>query len=349
MSDIPALTPARLTLGIFQNLFTALAGSYGLSVLGFLLLRAAIGERWLAVALLNQGLHLLLLPALVLLPLALLLRRRVTALFILPAFLTALAVHAPFFLPNAEAPTDAPRLSLLTYNLHAEQNVLQPLVDVIREADADVVILQEMSMAASARFEVDLADVYPYFALHPVEQPNHGRGILSRYPITEDYAWRVEYPIPLRLQRAMLDVNGTPITLYNMHAPPSTPIWGQGYDPIPRREQLLDLMAMIAEESGPLLLAGDFNTTDLGESYGHITALMSDTFHEVGWGLGFTNPDWSHPQSAEGPTWIPTYQRIDYVFFNAAFQAVEARVWDTSGGSDHRPVYAVLTMKAPPA
>jgi vancomycin resistance protein VanJ len=218
------------------------------------------------------------------------------------------------------------------------------MVAVIREANADIVALQEMSPAAAERFDSALADLYPYRALHPADSPYHGRGILSRYPIADDYSWPVEYPIPVRLERAKIDLDGTTITVYNMHAPPSQPIFGQGIDLEPRREQIAALMDQVAGDSGAVLVMGDFNTSDMEDNYARITAQLADSFHEVGWGLGFTNPDWSWENSREGLAFIPPYQRVDYVFHNTFFQPVEARVWPTSGGSDHRPVYAVLSF-----
>jgi endonuclease/exonuclease/phosphatase (EEP) superfamily protein YafD len=105
---------------------------------------------------------------------------------------------------------------------------------------------------------------------------------------------------------------------------------------------------MAEKESGPVLMMGDFNTTDMDENYSRLTTNFADTFREVGWGLGFTNPDWQHNNPRRGPSFMPMYQRIDYVFHNAAFTPVEARVGPSSGGSDHRPLYVVLALSKAP-
>ena len=102
---------------------------------------------------------------------------------------------------------------------------------------------------------------------------------------------------------------------------------------------------MTAQEQGALLLMGDFNTNDTDVNYPLIAAQLHDSYREVGWGMGFTGPDWSHPQSQEGPSFIPMHQRGDYIFHNQYFLPVETRVWPTSGGSDHRPVWAELALK----
>jgi vancomycin resistance protein VanJ len=325
--------------------FVAVAGAYGLNLTLFLMLRAVVGERWGIIALFNTYLLLLLIPPLVLLPLCFVVRKRWLALTQLPAVMLFLSTFGGLFLPRSvAAPPDAPRFTVLTYNLHAEQNLLAPMAAVIRQADADIVALQEMSAAASAYFASQLADRYPYRALHPASSPYHGRGILSRFPITLDRAWPEEYPIPVRLQRVELSAQDQTIVLYNFHAPPSAPIFRQGFNFRPRAQQIQMLLDLAAQEDGPLLLLGDFNTGELNENYERITARYSDVWRQVGWGMGFTNPDWSHENSHEGPAFFPLHNRIDYMFHDSAFQAVEARVWPESGGSDHRPLWARLAL-----
>lgn len=105
------------------------------------------------------------------------------------------------------------------------------------------------------------------------------------------------------------------------------------------------MLLLSQKDDGAVILLGDFNTTDLDENYRRITTNYQDAFREVGWGLGFTNPDWSTEQAREGLPFISLYQRIDYVFYNRAFTALDARVWPSSGGSDHRPLYVVLAFK----
>lgn len=328
------------------RIFFGLIGVYGVFVTLALIFRLTIGEQWQIVSRLNNTLHLLILPALILLPVCLLARRVRLSLLMLPAFLTFVTVYGIMFIPySASVPENALKISFLTYNMQAEEIILDPMVDAVRNAQADIVALQEFSVAAAERFEAEFADFYPYRALHPEPtSPYHGRGILSRYPIVEDYAWPVEYPIPIRLQRTVINIDGTPITLYNMHAPPTYPIFNGTYDVQPRKAQIAELLRMAGEDAGAVILIGDFNTTDLDENYARITAQFTDSFREIGWGLGFTNPDWWHDNPRKGPSFIPMYHRIDYVFHNDAFQAVEARVWPSSGGSDHRPVYATLAL-----
>jgi len=339
------MTKANHFLGRGLLLFVAL---YGLLLCLMLLLRSFMDGESTLIAGINVSITILLLPTLLLFPLLLVLRRWWVAAIFVPPFLAFLIAYLPFFLPRPMSyQTDAPHLRLLTYNLHAERKILQPMVDLVRQADADIVTFQEMSPEASTTFNTQLADVYPYRALFssPDDNPYHGRGLLSRFPITESKSWPVEYPIPIRLMRAVVDIGfAFPITIYNFHAPPSYPIYGQGFDIHPRGQQISDILAMIAQNNGPVLWMGDFNTNDADVNYPRIIAQLKDTYREVGWGMGFTGPDWSHPQSQEGLPFIPIHQRMDYIFHNEWFQPIESHVLPTSGGSDHRPVFAVFAI-----
>ena len=331
---------------IITRILSSIVVIYGIFILITLWLRVFVGEQWVVVAVLNSALHLLLMPALVILPLCLLFRRPRLALAVFPPFVVFLAWYGAFFLPNTVVvPPDAPFIHVLTYNLHAERFQFAPMANVIRESGADVVAVQEMTQEAAAYLDTALADVYPYRALHPFANWFYGRGILSRYPITDDYAWPETEPITVRLQRVVVEVVGsTDITLYNFHAPPSYPIYGQPYDIAPRAQQINDLLAMAERETNPVLLVGDFNTTYLDENYQRIRQHFADTFYEVGWGLGPTNPDWAYENAREGLPIIPPYNRLDYIFHSREFLPVEARIWPDSGGSDHRPVFAVLAL-----
>jgi endonuclease/exonuclease/phosphatase (EEP) superfamily protein YafD len=320
---------------------------YGLVTIGFLVVRLIVGERWQIISIFNTGLYLALFLALILLPLMLLMRQWRLAWLVAPAFIVLIVHYAPFYLPRpVTVPPDARRLRLLTYNLHAETQILAPMIAVVRDADADVVALQEVSEKAASQFDTALGDMYPYRAFYtqPGEGRYYGRGFLSRYPFREHKEWPVEFPIPLRLQRLVIDLENTSVVIYNFHAPPSRPIFGEGLDFAPRAQQISDLVALAGEESGAVVLMGDFNITDWDENYARIVTNFHDVYREVGWGIGFTNPDWSFDQAREGLPFVPMHQRPDSIFYNDRFLPVEARVWSTSGGSDHRPIFAILTL-----
>ncbi|MBN1963992.1 MAG: endonuclease/exonuclease/phosphatase family protein [Anaerolineae bacterium] len=330
-----------------------LVGAYGVGLTAFLLLRALVGQAWIVIAVLNSFAHLLLWGALllaVLMLIVLIIRRRGLRVLItlLPGVLVCLITYAPFFLPKAiDVSPDAPTFTLLTYNTHTESEVLPPLADVIRAADADVVALQELTDEAATYLQAELADVYSYQAVHPGTQ-FVGFGVLSRLPIVvDDYARTM-----LGYQRVQLNVSGAIVTLYNTHASHPFGAGGRFFD-LAQRERVLSILLRWASRGthpGPVLLAGDFNLTDQTVGYADITTLFTDSYREAGWRLGFTFPDLSAPNAVPGPLrpqtfpWLPLLVRLDYVFHDDGLRALEAHVWPEAGGSDHRPLFVRLAV-----
>jgi endonuclease/exonuclease/phosphatase (EEP) superfamily protein YafD len=133
--------------------------------------------------------------------------------------------------------------------------------------------------------------------------------------------------------------------LYNIH--PTSP--GSVELSIePRGEELDFALELIAAGTNPVVLMGDFNMEPFGRDYDRVSSQLTDAWAQVGEGPGFTYPDYRYPQAqvnARFSTRLPApIIRIDYIFYSAGLEAVAAQVWPDSGGSDHRPVYAVLQV-----
>lgn len=336
-------TPLLRFRRILGNLFVALVGAYGLSVSGFLLLRTLLGDDLLVISLVNNFAHTLFMFSLVLIPLCLLLRRVRVIVLLLPPLLAFLLSYALFFVPRAtSAAADAPRLSVLTYNLKAQAVNVDMLIAVIRDSGADVIALQELSIPAAARIEVELNALYPHQALHPQPEPAFaGQGLLSRYPIQSDDYWLIHYGH----QRVQLDVNGQVLIVYNSHPTPpffTHDFFSQGH--LQRKEEVIDIMRRVQAEPDdvPLVLMGDMNLTDQSTDYWRIAEHLIDTHREVGWGMGFTFPNFGMTNARL--SFLPPVARIDYVFHNASLFGVETRILPNTGGSDHFPLYVVLAF-----
>jgi endonuclease/exonuclease/phosphatase (EEP) superfamily protein YafD len=334
----PKTEPPRLSIRhTLLNTLVALSGAYGLSVTGFLALRWLIGEQWSLVALFNSFAHLLFVPALPLILICMLLRRfRVIVLLIAP--LLAFLISYGFFFtsrPSRAAP-NALRINILTFNLKSQIENFDSMDGVIREADADVVALQELSEVAASHLDSEFAASYPYRALHPQPgEPIPGQGILSRFPIESNDFWRIYFG----QQRVTLNAEGQTFTLYNVHT--FFPFTVNGF--ARRTEEITDILRRAENDSGPIIIAGDFNLTDQEDDYWRVAAQYTDTYREIGQGMGFTFPNYRgvNPRLS----FLPPLARIDYIFHNELVDGVEVRVWPSSGGSDHRPLYAVLALR----
>ena len=305
--------------------------------------------KWTPVEMVGSLFPLLLLPALLIAPVSLWRRRRVLLLLSLPAALTFIVDYGEFFVPHpVQAESQRVKFRFLTYNIHAESVHLQGMMEVIRVADADVVALQELSPAMAEVLAAQLKEQYPYQALHPnFDNPIWGQGVLSRYPIVEDEYWRIS----LGHQRVKLEIDGSPLVLYNTH--PSHPFRlreGQLFDVQPHRREVDEVLRRAADDTGALIIAGDFNMTDQVDDYSRLAQRFHDAYREVGWGLGLTFPDFS--AASAQPVDMPVLTiigrpvaRLDFIFHSEAVQALAVRVWSTSGGSDHRPVLAEFAVR----
>ncbi len=284
----------------------------------------------------NSVAHMLFVPAFVLIPLSLLARRfRLIVVLVPPVVAFLLSYGVLFTLRSSSAAPDAPKIHVLTYNLKSQTENLDSSIAIIRDSDADVVALQELSEQASAIFAETFAESYPYQALHPQPgEPIPGQGVLSRYPITSDEYWRIHFG----QQRVSLLIGEYDITLYNAHA--AFPFVPNGFQY--RHQEIMDILERAESETTPVIIAGDLNMTDQSADYQRILANYADVQREIGWGMGFTFPDYR----MVNPTlsFIPPLSRIDYIFHNAGFHTVDTDVWPSSGGSDHRPLRATLAL-----
>jgi vancomycin resistance protein VanJ len=252
-----------------------------------------------------------------------------------------------FSLSRATAPqparSGANSLSLLTYNLHAETIHLEPMVELIRAADADIVATQETSPEMAEALRSALGETYPHIVENLEGGRWNGQLILSRYPILVTQLWEQ----PRRLMSARIDLGSTPITVFNLH--PTSP-GSTGLSTRRRSRDITFALEQAEAVTDPVILMGDFNLEEWSEDYSSLAAVYTDAFATVGEGTGLTYPDYSSEQARLNhrlPVFTPLILRLDYIFHSAFFVSESAEVWSESGGSDHRPVYAVLRWDAP--
>lgn len=250
------------------------------------------------------------------------------------AFLVGCAPEAP------RTPVPPQEITIFTQNLHAEGRIVQPLGDVIRAVNADIVALQEVSSGAAQLFDAQLRDLYPHQIAVMGRDRYAGMAVLSRFPIRDDHSWLPDQ----RLLRVELDVNGARLMVYNAH--PASPGSTQ-MDTTRRSADIAFMLEQVAQATMPVLLVGDMNSEPWSDDYARITAVYADAFAAVGAGTGFTYPDYSQPQArinARFPSFTPLLVRLDYIFYGDAFTPLAAEVGSSSGGSDHLPVMATLRL-----
>jgi endonuclease/exonuclease/phosphatase (EEP) superfamily protein YafD len=287
-------------------------------------------------------------PLLPLAPIALLLRSgwlRAAVLFTLAAFM---ALFGARLIPPLGRPDEGARLRVMTINQNSSNRKVDQLIAAIRAHDADIVAIQELSRSVAGAARQQLSSVYPHQVLIPGDGGHYGLGILSRYPLRE-----TTYKPEFVGQRMIVDIDGTAITVINVHlSAPQAPTRRLrqfrpvkvvlDYDTSLRAQEFPHLLQEIDSVDGPLIVMGDFNTTDREPIYAELASRLRDSYHETAWGFGFTFPDDQRLARLKVP--FPLV-RIDYIWSRAGIAPAAARVVCNSG-SDHCAVVADLRIIA---
>lgn len=248
-------------------------------------------------------------------------------------------------------PTGVRDLTVMTYNLHADNTNVDGVVASILAADADVVALQEVGEEMGPQLRERLGEAYPNTSL-TYRSGWGGLAVLSRFPVSPGSGWFV----PISLGNPQVLIVHTPqgdvdlVNLHNASLPRDVRDWP---DLIPRaiaeREAVSrSIVAYAARSDRPLLVVGDFNTTERSNAYRILRQDLDDAWREAGFGLGSTfpgGPESPTPFDLRLPQWLI---RIDYVFHSDAFVAKRAWIGEWEGASDHRPVVAVLGWRGAP-
>lgn len=317
-------------LGRFSaKLFWVALWLFGLAVLVWYPMRWWPGDSFWPVRLVNYLMPWLLVGLIPGLITAVLARRAwLTTTLAVPAILIGLT-YAPLFLPRTTpALAENQKIRVMSFNVWAGNRDIAAIDNLLRQVQPDVLLLQEVTYGMAInlqRIAPGLYDGQYYWAY----EPDIGQAILSRYPLTPT-AHSFEQG---RVQKAVIHTHRGPVAVWNVH--PS--------QPVPYRwqySQVRNLSAEIAAEPLPLLVAGDFNTTDQSETYRMVDQHLHNAHWEAGWGFGFSFPD--PARRFGGKISFPSMVRIDHIFYSDDFYAYHARTLTDSGGSDHRPVIADL-------
>lgn len=346
---------------LLNGAFVVAGVLYATIMLTYLVVRLVAGDAFWRLAFINTFAHWLILPVFLLLPIALILRKRRIAFALLPIALAGIYWFAPYFVPKFPPKTEGTVIRALTFNVWGNNHDLSRIEEWVRDSGADVVMLQEVSPAHAEGIMPDLLDIYPYQSSQTDNRRWGDNITLSRYPIVENEYFDLgvpDRPDPLRL---MLDTPAGLLAVYNVHLdwpggytrqPEPVFQWlfdnnfyfrsVLGYDESTRNLQIERLLAKLQSEPYPHIVGGDFNMSDSSVMYNRVRANLTDSFREAGWGLGTSWPDAGVRGMAR---WIPPLVRIDYIWHSNDLQSVKAWV-GSPVGSDHLPVLADLVFRS---
>lgn len=215
----------------------------------------------------------------------------------------------------------------------------------LQEIQPDIVAIQEWGEGLEATTSPKLQELFPYQVRYPATSPA-GMALLSRYPIVQSTLPDFRDGDGCNCLVATIDLLGQPMTLISTHPWPPQLAWRNtlwstlaAFSTASQDATFDVLLQRMAESSSPLLLLGDFNTTERQRNYRRVTALLRDAFAEAGWGMGYTFP------TVKRVYGIPVFPvlRLDYIFHDQQWQT--QRIWrGTIDGSDHRYIVADLVL-----
>lgn len=254
-------------------------------------------------------------------------------------------------------------IKVISYNIAAGQGVendskdyvgtkyLERIVKLMNAEKADLIGMQEVDdnrftshFTNQAKFIASRLGMNyfwePASAVGPFGKLNkHGNSVMSKHKFLKKQC--VKYISKGKksdggasaetraLTYALVEINGVRVNFISTHL---------GFPEYARVGQAKELIAFIKKLSGPVVVVGDFNTTQGSESYKVMTSLLADSYAAAA----------SKGAAPTSPSEAPK-NRIDFVFFSKNDFVCEKAY---AGGdnyktaSDHRPFFAVLKFRA---
>ena len=232
-------------------------------------------------------------------------------------------------------------LRVLAYNIHHgagmdEKLDLERIAELIREVDPDLVTLQEIDSVTSRTMSVDqvvelgrLTGLRPIFGgFMPYRGGTYGMALLSAWPVAESVNYRLpdgEEPRTALAAIVTSPKTGQSLRLVGIH------FYRTAEE---RLAQAAALDGLLADDTIPTILAGDFNSTPDSE----VMLYLADSWHIVAKGTDhLTFPSY-------GPV-----REIDFVLLRPrdAFGIAAQYLLDEPVVSDHRPVVVDLIYRGP--
>ena len=219
------------------------------------------------------------------------------------------------------------RLTFVSVNVLTSNRDAESLRSYLRRQEADIVVVLEVDRFWEKELS-ELRDTYPHRLIQP-RSDNFGIGLLSRWPLEEGrFEFLSDVGLPTVIARTRFA--GRTLTVVGTH--PLPPV---GRTRSTRRnEQLSAVSRRVAELDGPVILAGDLNTTPWSPHFRRLVKQTNAIDARRGFGLQCSWPARNWPLS------IP----IDHILVSRDFHVHRFEA-GPDVGSDHRPVCAELSWR----
>jgi endonuclease/exonuclease/phosphatase (EEP) superfamily protein YafD len=229
---------------------------------------------------------------------------------------------------TADAPA-SPTVRIFFANVRAENTEFQSLLQEIKAADPDVILLVEFSWPwHAAFFQSPILKAYPYGNGVKFE-PLGTVAVFSRIPLKSD---RQEWFAGRALEIFEIPVGSETLHIIGVHSPRPMKIRSDNYGGFWNHA-----IPLILSEKGPLVVVGDFNATQYSEVFERLTAhRMRSAHHDRGRGYATSWPN--------GQYLLPPI-RIDQALVSPEVECVDIQQGE-GRGSDHKPF--ILDVKIRP-
>lgn len=333
-----------------RKIIIGLSWVYASVIVIWFVLYLLLGDSVWWLALLNSFVPFFFIPVILILPFSLIYHSPIVWLSLCFPVLIFVGLYGNLFLPVWNRHTiSEPLLTIMTFNVWGGSQHIETAQVIIDNGYPDIVALQELSPEMEdVLFEV-VGDYCPYHLIE-VAEGYRGMAVLSRYPLREVSDVSQLHALDWIVQIFEVEVDDQVITVYNCHPHSSnilvyleegTAIAENVEAGFRNREMIVGyLIADIESRDTPVIVVGDFNSSDRSEVYRILSARLEDSHLEAGWGFGHTFP--AYQGSYHGIPIFARQMRLDWIFHTQELQALRSVVGETYGESDHLPVIVDL-------
>lgn len=231
--------------------------------------------------------------------------------------------------PNKASPEAT--VSLLIANVYMHNRQAGTLLEIIRQADPDLVLVMETNEWWMTALQ-PLRRRYAHVQEYPADN-SYGMGLYSRYPWTDMQVKFIQHDSVPSFHAKMQLPNGRAFYFHGMH--PVPPTYYQKYpdNEGEKEEALITVGQMVTQHGLPAVVAGDFNDV----AWSHTARLfqaegqLNDT--RIGRGLY---------SSFDATSKIMRWP-LDHVYVTKEFEVLDFQRLGAFG-SDHFPIYVKLVL-----
>jgi endonuclease/exonuclease/phosphatase (EEP) superfamily protein YafD len=222
----------------------------------------------------------------------------------------------------------------MTYNVNYGNREPRVSLDAIAEADADVVLLQEITARWQAALADRFASQYPTHVFRLYARNAGGLAVLSKLPVGGEELFAPPEGGWFPAQRLVVSSAFGDVQLLHVHLRPALDAgsWFKGFvttPPVREREITAHYAQLV--HALPTVIAGDFNEDPTGLA---LAALAHHGYQRV---PTTGPPSWHYEEDG----WDVLKMDIDHIVVGPVLRGSQGVVLD-AGTSDHRPVLATI-------